>query len=121
LRLQQAAGLVNSVKPNAGFRNILKGFLDNAVTEINGSGGDYTCVNGVATWKERVDGQLTGKVLRDITGRVRHQHRRRGFYFFPASASTPQGQPNPCAKLVRYKSPAHAGHCTAFLHLIPTK
>ncbi|HWQ74242.1 MAG TPA: phage tail spike protein, partial [Syntrophomonas sp.] len=60
-----AADYVNSsVKPNTTFQNMLKAKIDTAATEINGASGDYSLINGVSTWFERVNGVLTGNVLR---------------------------------------------------------
>lgn len=63
----QAANYVkNSIKPNAGFQNLLKAIIDTAATEINGASGDYTCIDGVETRRERDEhGNLTGNLTRD--------------------------------------------------------
>jgi hypothetical protein len=62
----QASQFINySVRPNAGFQNLLKALIDTASTEINGASGDYSVIDGVATWQERDEsGNLTGNLLR---------------------------------------------------------
>ncbi len=54
----------SSIKPNTSVKNLLKAMLDTAATIINGASGDYTLVDGVSTWSERVSGSLTGNMVR---------------------------------------------------------
>lgn len=62
--IKAADFIKSSVKPNSSFQNLLKSIINTAATEINGASGDYTLINGVSTWSERVSGTLTGKILR---------------------------------------------------------
>ncbi len=60
----KASNFVKANKSNTSFQNILKAIINTAATEINGASGDYTCIDGVSTWAERVNGVLTGKLTR---------------------------------------------------------
>lgn len=58
------ANFIESNKSNTGLKNLFKAIIDTAATEINGASGDYTLVDGVSTWLDRVGGVLTGKLTR---------------------------------------------------------
>lgn len=58
------AEFIKSNKSNTGLKNLFKAIIDTAATEINGASGDYTLVDGVSTWFERISGILTGKLVR---------------------------------------------------------
>ncbi len=55
---------IKTNKGNTGLKNLFKAILDTAATQINGASGDYTLVDGVSTWFERIAGVLTGKLVR---------------------------------------------------------
>ena len=54
----------NVVMPNTSFQNLMKAIINTEATEINGANGDFAVVDGVATWSERIDGVLTGNLVR---------------------------------------------------------
>lgn len=58
------ADFIKSNKSNTGLKNLFKAIINTAATTINGASGDYTLVDGVSTWFDRVAGVLTGKLTR---------------------------------------------------------